>query len=676
MLRTLIIIQNRQLFLNNQVKISIALLISFITLLFVLVLHSSIISIFDLAKYSLYLFVYIILPGLLLTISFFNSGRSRYEYLIFSYPVGILFEQFVFIVFSLLKIKFMIFLAAPTLSLIIIGLIFKNIKPCMHINKSAVVSAISPKTVLYCIVIMLIIGLYVLLTIYTSGHPSKNDYSNIYPDVSYILSHAHAVNIGLPPETLALKGLYHFYHYGIEIHIAAIHYITGIPYFDSLIHFAGITFILYLSTGLLVFLLRVCGYSSLFAITGTLLFFFSGNICGVPATHSLHIFYITGSYLFSLIFLIPFIYCHYLLLNDSQSDIPGKMVLFSISLAGTILAKGVLYPVLVVTTIPIIAFVLCRQGKAKHLISMIVTGSLFLFAYMFIYRQVAQNPEYGQLVNLQEFTRRINSLIAHSKIAIETSTIINVAFLLPILISSQFLWQLSLIVFSTLFRQSVNRSFILALLSLAFVFVIASLVFNFGINNSYFIAYAQLFITIAAVISLYRIYKWRFSAIVLVVVSLFALFVGFVKIWKQGLQYNRFDKIIRADQLHDNASSFSKGEYEAMLFLKHHTPLNSLIMSDRIAAPFFNYSAFSERYFYLESEFWVTTNRNLIKDRAVVVSEIYNSSDFDKIKRLIADNDIDYLVHSKRFCPIPLFANTPIVNTVFENEYVAIYKTK
>ncbi len=130
--------------------------------------------------------------------------------------------------------------------------------------------------------------------------------------------------------------------------------------------------------------------------------------------------------------------------------------------------------------------------------------------------------------------------------------------------------------------------------------------------------------------------------------------------------------------------SISRGEYEAMLWLKQNTPEDAIFATDRHyfvpavgmdVARYYYYTAFSERQAYLEGYNYISTheeNYGEIIDQRLVVTEGLLANDPDAAARMAADG-VRYFVASGLISP-GYVMDESIGRPVFQNGDIVIYE--
>lgn len=144
----------------------------------------------------------------------------------------------------------------------------------------------------------------------------------------------------------------------------------------------------------------------------------------------------------------------------------------------------------------------------------------------------------------------------------------------------------------------------------------------------------------------------------------------------------------RNEELHDCYRDITKGEYEAMMWLRNNTPQEALIVSDRYSSCAINeydytnrwhnchflYAAYSERFQYLEgSGFSLGESENNLRRKMIDINNSFydaeNESRGDEARRI----GVDYVVVSKRFNNPGNLENEDY-KKCFENEDIDIYQ--
>ncbi len=132
--------------------------------------------------------------------------------------------------------------------------------------------------------------------------------------------------------------------------------------------------------------------------------------------------------------------------------------------------------------------------------------------------------------------------------------------------------------------------------------------------------------------------------------------------------------------------SISRGEYEAMLWLKQNTPEDAVFATDRHyfvpavgmdVARYYYYTAFSERQAYLEGYNYISThekNYGEIIDQRLVTIDSLLVNDPDAAARMKADG-VEYFVASSLISP-GYVMDKGIGRAVFENNDIVIYELK
>lgn len=212
-----------------------------------------------------------------------------------------------------------------------------------------------------------------------------------------------------------------------------------------------------------------------------------------------------------------------------------------------------------------------------------------------------------------------------------------------------------------------------------FVFVNQS-----GYSQGYFLMLAAIpaiYLTISYVLNLSAESCWR-NWVVLSIIALFGthLLLADVEVQlRHGLASHGF--FGETEILEGTLANVSQGELEGLIWLRENTPTDSLILTDRRGlgedgsytadCRFFAYSALSERQMYIEGFSYSNIPIEEAKAKIEVTERIYASSG-EELKKLGAQNGIDYVIVSERIGTN--FEPGDGAEVCFENEDMRCYR--
>jgi hypothetical protein len=212
--------------------------------------------------------------------------------------------------------------------------------------------------------------------------------------------------------------------------------------------------------------------------------------------------------------------------------------------------------------------------------------------------------------------------------------------------------------------------------------------FSWGTAVSYWREYSMLF-SIPFIMQIFNNLDKRKSKISLIIILLWTILSIYYDI-RALINNNQNSYSLRQYFTSQNKKQNSNGylssnEYDGLQYLRNNLNSQDIVLSDRteifdyeaneIENRFFFYSAFSGKQMYLEGSDYNFINKKAgIAERKKIVKTIYSSRNQDTISNICSRNRISYIIWSKRIKNKP--ALSEVLNPVFENNDIAIYKVK
>lgn len=646
------------------------IVIVFFVILNLIVLNYYSVTLADTLKFLAAVFLCTFIPGLVLV----NIIAAEYKDSIYKFAlalvIGIVLDIFLYILFSALNIKLLLY---PAFGL----LFFVYLKGSWLKYDKALLKKWLKRPLDKYLACFVLLGVWVLVLttkmyFIPNVLPGQGDviYSVDYPwHIGNIAEIAH----NWPPQDPRLAGFPFHYHIFFYVFAALLSYITGIP--TAVVFFR-------LSVLFLFYLILIGAYftgsrwyeKKSLGLINAVIFVLAGT---AMLSHPSNIF--LKNLFFSPTFLLASVIFLFLLLSIKEYfENKGSIILILMLVFALSGAKGSFFPVIFAGLFLTGFYMVWRNKDELKRVAVLLSGSLivFLLVYFYIY---GLTPG-GEGINL--FPLEIIYTTWFYKVVASywgENNFLGQLLFIPLYLFLFFSFRL--LAYIDWIQEVVKVRNIspgqLFLVSTVLISLIPAYLLSYrGTSQYYFLFVGYICLNLMAAAYIYKTLKGeKGGKIKFIVIAL--LFISVADTFGMINETSRINDKLAAL----NSKPLTEGLYEGLVFLRDNTEKDAVIAARRtfLLAPdnarFFYYSAFAERRILVEGWQYMSLNRQKeAEKRYDDMTVLYFTHDKKTAAGILNKYEIDYLIIDKKAKQRLRFDTEGLLAKCFENSEVIIWK--
>jgi hypothetical protein len=663
--------------------------IAFAAAYLVVVCYFGVVNPASMISYFLGQIAFTLIPGMAMGAALSITGE-KVKFICLSYFLGIFINIVFYLVFYLAHLQdFLLYgmIAASALSVFCLYKKRSYIKLMQTNNAGGAVLSI---TTAICLVMIL------FYTIFNNFTPDATPNTLYYHDMLWNTGNITALYLQFPPQDLRDLGLSFNYNYLYTMFLAIYKNLFGISSFDLNFKLFAVTqILLFTSSAYLLFQKFIKNMVWVAAAIMLVLF--------VDGTLFAHVMWAAFSTTFGLVFCILTVYYFFKYTEIMETAKAGnKNFLFLVLFYGMALFAKSTFALIPLAGMGVV--LLCQLFQKKNvkvtllhgIVLIAVTGLACISIYVNVHGFNGLSRGLATLMldaNLPYFQWAVQTwsnalsptvikLLCYPVFLATKYTVVTVSFF--VLLAAAIKWR----------REDIKKELFL-LASIIFGIVLASVTTQPGGSNALFIMICEPLSLVAIVLVFKRYFAQKDAKPVLrrilciAVCALVGLQLCFTIPGEiQSIDIKSYPPTAYTDHpVVKDASDYntiSYWEYLGMLWLRNNTPKDAIVAGDRIYyansdaltyARYFDYTAFSERQFYLEGYNYTNTNEknyeSIIQDKLDTLKLVYQN-DPDAIAKLKTAG-VTYLVCSD-FVHAGFQLSPQYGDVVFKNQFITIYK--